>query len=273
MQKSKTKTFPLIIGVIICAIAAIAFFFAFVGVKNETNIMTAKENLPSFTNVTSAELEVTPVSQSSVTDTDLTEDEFKDEYNGEFAITSSFLAGQRIDTRRIPEDSNASFGIVLPDERVVAVTSSLAGVAGALVTAGDVVDTQITDQGGGGNTIASTGDKVLCIAVTASDCQNVIPDGVSIPEDDSQSSGQEDVIVILAVPEGDAGTLAGQPVNLALNPFCTVDTSGYFESPRGDQGKEFTCRSSDGRLAGKPQPADDTGTTGTTGVTDEDSGA
>lgn len=256
-MNNKPKKLPLIIGIGICAVAAIAFFFAYVNVRNESKIMVAKDNLAAFTYVTADDVEAVGVPKASITDNDLTEDEWKEDYNEKFTITRPFLANQRIDQRNIPSDEETSFGVVLPDERVIAVTSTVAGISGGLITAGDVVDVQISSSSatGGNNTTASEFAKVLCVAASADDCQGVIPDGVNVPSDEENSGTNSDgnMMVVLAAEEGEAASIAGQAVNLALNPFCQVGSDGYFISPR--QGQAFACNAGD-RLAAKA-PAED----------------
>lgn len=254
MNSSKTKTLPLIIGVGLCLAAAVAFFLAFTGARSQENIMVAKENISAFSYVDSSNVEAVGVAKSSITGDDLTEQEFND-LGQKFATASSFLAGQRIDSRSIA-DETASFGVVLPDERVVAATSTLAGISGGLIKAGDVVDVQAGGESSvDGTTETSTAfAKVLCVAVDPNECQAVIPDGVNIPKGDESpgNSSDQQILVILAAEENEAPLIAGKEVTLSLNPFCRVNPEGYFVSPRREDGREFVCSPDQSRIASNP---------------------
>lgn len=246
MNPSKTKTLPLIAGILLCLVAAVAFFLAFTNSRSQSNIMVAKDNISAFSYVDSSNVEASAVADSSITDNDLTEEEFQD-LGEKFAVTDSFLAGQRIDSRAIAEETS-SFGVVLPDERVVAVTSTLAGISGGLIKAGDIVDVQSggSSSDGAGDTVSGFA-KVLCVALDPNECQGVIPDGVSVPRGDQQTG--EQILVILATQQDEAGLISGKEVTLSLNPFCRVDSRGYFISPRRSQGQDFVCAPDASRLA------------------------
>ena len=255
MQRKPSKL-PLIVGVVFIVAAGIAIFGILKGVQDSVTVMTATQNLPAYSFVDSSDLEATAVPQASVTPNDLTEDEFVDQYDSEIAILGPVLAGQRIDKRYIPEAKNASFAVVLPDERVVAATSTVAGAAVGTIQAGDVVDVNSESSGISSSAATSSFAKVLCIATQPSGCQGVLPPGVKINADDSdsgssRSTSDSPVIVLLAVPQEDAAGISGQSVTLALDPFCRVDNSGYFFSPREADGEDFLCKAPSDRLASR----------------------
>jgi Flp pilus assembly protein CpaB len=247
-MNQKTKTAPLIVGIILCVVAAVAFFLALTRVRDESNIIVAKENIAAFSYVDQSNSEPVGVPKSSITENDITEKEFNDLEN-KFATSTSFLAGQRIDKRSIVK-GESSFGVVLPDERVVAVTSTVSGIGGGLIKPGDIVDVQIGGgSASGGNQTVSEFSKVLCVALDPNECQDVVPDGVKVPTSQTNS---EQIMVVLATPENDAASIAGQEVTLSLNPFCRVDARGYFFSPRASEGSGFRCAPDPSRLASKP---------------------
>lgn len=257
----KSSKLPAIIGGLFIIAAGIAVFMVLKGVSNDVNVMTAKSDIAAYSFVDSSDLTATPVPEASVTSDDLTESEFNDKYHGKFTIAAPVLSGQRIDVRDIPKQDNASFGAVLPDERVVAVTSTVPGAAVGTIQAGDVVDVAMDSTTGlsGTGANASSFDKVLCIASSASGCQGVLPPGVDInaPSDSSTSSvNNNPVLVLLAVPENDASGIAGQNVDLSLNPFCSVDNQGYFTSPQRDEGSKFLCQAPSDRIASNPPASD-----------------
>src|SRR5690606_5480272 len=139
-----------------------------------------------------------------------------------------------IDKRYIPKEKNASFAVTLPDERIVAVTSTIAGAAIGTVQAGDVVTVSTSSSPLSGGEITSEYAKVLCITSTPSGCQGILPPTVSVnsvklDESDGPSArGSGDkVIALLSVAEQDAQDLAGaSEATLTLNPFCRVDADG-----------------------------------------------
>jgi len=240
-RKSSSKSPAVIAGILIIVIS-IGFYQAVVAAKAEKNVVTAKTDLPAYSFVSDADLEFTPVPKGSITENDITEDEYHELYgeNG-LVLTERVLAGQRIDKREVAEGPQESFSVVLPDERVVAATTTLEGAAVGTIQAGDVVD--VSSEGGdmsGGGLVEFA--KVICIANTPSGCAGVLPPGVDL----SASGSGENVIVLLAVPRDSAEAVSGRQVSMALNPFCRVDRSGYFVATR--EGAEPECKAP-GRMA------------------------
>jgi hypothetical protein len=257
MNSNKSK-FPIIIAVAVILAAGIFSFILLRGIQDNVNVVVPKEDLAAYSFVGESDVDFVGVPKASVTEYDLTEDEFQNEYEGEVVISAPVLSQQRIDNRYIAADS-ASFAVVLPDERIVAATSSVAGAAVGTIQAGDVVDI----NAGGGLSVSEGGSsqyaKVLCIATQPSGCSAVLPPGVNInANDNDETTGvtQAPVIVLLATVAADASAISGQEVTLALNPFCRVDKEGYFTSPREGTGdNRFMCRAPADRLASRP-PAD-----------------
>lgn len=253
MQRKPSKL-PLILGTVFLLAGGIAIFGLLKGISDSVNVMTAAKDLPAYSFVKSGDLEVTSVPSGSVTESDLTEEEFKDKYKEELVILGPVLKGQRIDQRIVPDGDASSFAVVLPDERVVAATSTVAGAAVGTVQAGDVVDV-LVGSNDGSSLASGSFAKVLCIGTNPSDCRGILPPGVKINADDTDSgstraSSDAPVLVLLAVAEENA-SVAGQSVTLALNPFCRVDKNGYFYSPREDQGDDFLCQAPSDRLAAR----------------------
>jgi len=274
-MSDKTSKFPLIIGVVFILLAAVGAWWAISQAQNNGEVMVAKSNISAYSFVSDAELEALSVPLSSITGDDLTKKEFED-MNSKAVISNPVLSGQRIDKRYVLSAENASFAAVLPDERIVAANSSVTGAAIGTIQAGDVVD--VTVDGGA---LSSPFSKVLCIATEPSGCSAILPAGVDINADDSgdsgsSSSGDQSVLLLLAVPTDEASAISGQSVTLALNPFCRVDNNGYFFSPRAAAaGEAFVCEPPDNRDASDnpdnldgdgPAPTDGTGATGTTGT-------
>jgi hypothetical protein len=219
--------------------------------------MVAKDNIPAFSFVGEDDLEAKSVPKGSVEDDDLTKDEF-DDLEGTFVTSSPILSGQRIDNRYVISGDNSGFGGVLPDERIVAATSSVAGAAVGTIQAGDVVDIGGQD----GQSFANYA-KVLCVSKTAAGCSSVLPSGSDINASDSNTGNDDEnaVVLLLATFNSEAGSVAGQNVVLALNPFCRVDQQGYFYSPRGAEGQDFLCDAPKDRIASQRDNQDNQTTT------------
>lgn len=234
----------MIIGLIFIVCAGVAAWVAITRAQNTEEIMVAGKDLAAYSFIRSGDLKAEAVSKSSITDNNLTKAEFED-MKSEAVISSAFLEGQRIDTRNVLDDESSSFAVVLPDERVVAATSTVTGAAVGTIQAGDVVDINNEDS-------ISRFGKVICIATEPSGCKGVLPAGVTINADDSgDSQGEGSVLVLLAVPAEEATSIAGKAVNLALNPFCRVDNDGFFYSPRESENGQFDCTPPPGRQASR----------------------
>lgn len=240
-KRNTTSKLPAIIVAVLILIVGIGFYQVVVLAKNETNVVTAAHDLPAYSFVSDPELEFTPVPKGSITENDLTEEEYRELYgDGGMVLTAQVLAGQRIDKREVAEGPQESFSVVLPDERVVAATTTLTGAAVGTIQAGNVVD--VSTEGGLDGGIGVEFAKVICIANSATDCQGVLPPGVDL----SASGSSEGISLLLAVPREAADEVSGKQVTLALNPFCRVDRTGHFVPTREDGAKE--CNAGD-RLA------------------------
>jgi hypothetical protein len=235
-QMRKFKSFPLLLAIVLIGIAGIAFYLAMVGVRQEEPVMTASENLAAYTYVSGDELQVTNVPSSSITDNDLTESEYSDQFadeEGGLVLTAPLLSGQRVDQREVASGDAATFAVVTPAERVVAAATSPAGSALGAVQAGDVVDVQVESGGVGDSGAQAQFAKVLCLSVSSGDCEGILPPGaVTLPA--VEEGSEESINLLLAVDVGSASGIAGQSVVLSLNPFCKVDPEGFFIDARSD---------------------------------------
>lgn len=240
---------PLILGIIFVILAGIGAFLAISRAQNNGEIMVASEDIAAYSFVGPDQLKAQSVPKSSITGDDLTKAEFED-INSKAVITGPFLAGQRIDQRYIVAGDGASFAGVLPDERVVAASASVTGAAVGTIQAGDVVDINVD----GGTSLVDFA-KVLCIATEPSGCRALLPGGVKLSVNDSSqeqgASQGESVLLLFAVPADLASEVSGKSVTLSLNPFCRVDTKGFFYSPQAQEG--FRCQAPGGRDASNRQ--------------------
>ena len=251
---------PTVIGIVLMLGVGIAIAFAYQQARNTDNVMAAATDLAAFSFVDKEDLEVLAVPKASITDNDLTESEYDELYgDGGMVLTGLSLQGQRIDTREVASGPQESFSVVLSDERVVAATTTLSGAAVGTIQAGDVVD--IASEGGsldGG--VLSDYAKVICIASTAAGCSGVLPPGVDLTAAGDEDTGE--INLLLAVEGQSANSISGQQVSLSLNPFCRVDRSGYFYSPRGSEGA--SCDAPNSREAARNPAGDDATSSETT---------
>lgn len=236
-QRRRSSKLPLIAGAALFVIALVGFFSAYVSARSEAKIVVAAKPLPAFQQVSEGDIVFQGVPKSSITEGDITEEEFNERYGKDrlFVPTSYILQGERVQEGNAAKDPKASFAIVSPDERVVAVTASISGAAVGTIHAGDIVDVTQSGSATGGGASANFA-KVLCISDRADGCKDVIAPGVSVSAS-TESTGNDDepVNVLLAVADEDAPALAGQAVALALNPFCEVNETGAFDTRKGSQ--------------------------------------
>lgn len=232
MKPRRSSRLILLASVLLLVVALYGFYAAFVSVQNKEAVVVATKDLPAFKAVEKGDIQYKDVPKSSITSDEITKVEYEDQYvktKMAFVPTAQVLKGQRLDQRDAAKDPKASFAIVSPDERVVAVTASLSGAAVGTIHSGDIVD--VTQAGNSNGTGASASfAKVICISDKSDGCKNVIAPGISVSGDSSSNDLSDDaaVNVLLAVADEDATSLAGQTVALALNPFCSVDENGMF---------------------------------------------
>lgn len=271
-MKVKSSNKIWLIAALAAALGVMAMFYsAWNSYFSTTQVVVAARNLSPYLAVDSSAITSTGVPTKSVTKYDLTWKTYQDNYvkKGVALIPLvQVLAGQRVETGAVATTPQASFSIVKPDERIVAVTTSSAGAALGAVAPGDVVDVQTANLGGT-SAQSSSFAKVLCISTAPGACNGVLP-GQKLDTGDSSSAstGSSSVKVLLAVDANDAPSLAGATATLAVNPYCGVDQYGSFISLR----KDAPCQVPQNRLASIPSkqpapvvpaPAPNTGTTTT----------
>lgn len=260
----RNRRFPLsaVLGVVLMFIAFFGIFVGINGFMKKTTIMVANGNLAAFVDARS-HLRFQAVPTASVTSNDITAAEYDSSYKSQPVLPLvPVLDGQRLD-KRIVAVSPLSF--VLPDERVIGVTASLAQAAGGNIRSGSVVDVQGANNGLS-SASGSQFDKVLCVSQNPADCSTLVPgstfksskSGGGLVSGGGSSSGPT-VYLALAVPTADALTLGGEQVSLSLDPFCAVDRNGYFVSVQPNR----PCAAPQGRQASSP-PANETQQTTTT---------
>jgi Flp pilus assembly protein CpaB len=230
MSRLSGRFVPIVAGLLIL-LAGIGFYVAVHKATHPEAVMEASSDIAAYTSVQSSQLKAVDVPEASVTSEDLTQAEYQSKYaKGKKALitTMEVLQGDVVDKRVIASGAQSSFDIVSPDERVIAVTSTPAGAAIGTISAGDVVDVSTNSAGGSSGGAGTTFAKVICISTSIIGCQGVLPPGVSLSVTSSGSSGPgstSPVYVLLSVAAQDATALAGQQVNLALNPFCVVGST------------------------------------------------
>jgi hypothetical protein len=242
----KRFNLPLIAAALLIILAGVAFFVAIQKVQNQEAVVVAKGTIPAYTVITANDVIFQKVPVASVEPQDITQAEWN-KMKADFqpttttkqfglVATAAALQGDRIDKREVADTNNDSFSIVSPDERVVAVTATLPGVAIGTIHAGDVVDASLNSGGGSGGDVTAQYAKVICVSASAAGCESVLPAGTALSVTGGNSTqtanSSSQVYVLLSVDEADAPTIAGQQVNLVLNPFCGVNQNGYFISTR-----------------------------------------
>jgi hypothetical protein len=279
---------PLIIAIVLIAVAGIGFFTALTNEQNRVNVMVAKTTLHPFIAIQSSDIGVSAVSRSSLTPDDLTQADYKSLYTDfkdasgkaaprDLIPTFTILNGQRIDKAALvdPARPQQSFSIVLPDERVVAASSSVSGADLGVVQPGAVVDVQTA--GSGSDQVISSFAKVLCISSDPNGCTGVLGGGqkptLGKVKAGLGSSSTGAVQILLALSQGDASQIAGQQVSLSLNTYCSVDQFGFFvsvqtglrcQAPAGRMASDATLRK---KRESQSAPAATTTTPGTNGGT------
>lgn len=177
------KRFTVFFALLAVAISGFAFYSALTGAQNQQAIMVAKADVPAYTLIQKGQMVEKGVSKSSITKNDLTAKEYQELFvkpNKPLVTTARFLADQRIDKRQVVQSGQGSFAMVAPDERVVAVSTTISGAAIGTINSGDVVDVGSS----GSSSVAGGGSadfaKVLCIASTVAGCRGVLPAGVKL---------------------------------------------------------------------------------------------
>jgi hypothetical protein len=236
MNKGVSKLIP-IIAVIFILAAGGAFYAAFIRAQQLVSVVVAKQNIAAYTLVNGSEIGSVGVSKSSVTANNIKWSTYEQKYvhaHKPFITTLQVLAGDRLDSREVAPSGQSSFDVVSPDERVIAVTTSIVGAGLGTINAGDVVDVEENGGNGGSGGAGTTFAKVICIAASAAGCAGVLPPGVTLSVSSSGSSSTTSsnlVYVLLSVYTNDAAALAGQQVSLDLNPFCVFGSTASNVTP------------------------------------------
>lgn len=259
----KNKIIIIFAGALIL-LAAVGYLAAFKKAQDQVSVMVASKNLPAFIVVQESDLTVAQIPAGALSPNDLSEADYQADYVAKkvpLIPTMPVLVDAQLDKRAIADKPQASFGIVLPDERVIAVTSSVSGAALGVIQPGNIVDVH-TAGSGSGDAFVSSFAKVLCISPDPNGCKGVLASGQSstIGGDGNSKLANDGgpVKVLLVVDEGDAAQLAGEEVSLSLNTFCAVSPEGYFASTRED----MPCKVPTGRLgSSRPVTATAPGTT------------
>jgi len=213
---AKTGNPTLIVGVILAALVGLLFFIFSSGLQSKTSIMVAASDIPPFTTLTDRQLEVQSVPTDSVDPNQvLTQERYVKEGKAINRIT--ILKGQRIPIAALSNPKLASFSVVGSGETVVAVSTTVNGLAGGIITPGSVVNVY-----GGGDAGAALVQKAKVLAVgTGSSAANDIQ-----PNNKVQSSSS-DLVVLLVVNNDDAGKLlAASQVSMSYNPHLTFNSKG-----------------------------------------------
>lgn len=275
MKQNRKTRMMTIIGFALVFVVLMLFFMSTSAFQQKEEVVVANAPLVPFVRAND-QVTFKKVPKKSVEDTDLTRAEYQSNFLDKkkpLIPVIDFLPGQRIDERALTGDAASSFSAVLPDERVVSVTATLAASVLGTPRPGDVVD--ISVRGNQEGSIA-TFAKLICISAKPNGCKDVVPNSV-VGADLAGDKGA--IYMLLAVAKAEALNVAGQDVIVSLNPFCRVGDYGRFVSVRRDN----PCEAPQGRLASSPvseaekqaveppsaleQPTTTTGASTTTGTT------
>lgn len=239
------RNLPLIAAIILIGIAAFGFFSIIRGITNNEEVMVAAATLEAYTFINQDDLATEEVPESAIQDNMLTRAEYEELFFDEegrdqgTVITYPFLEGQWIVEGGLSKDPENTFAVVLPDERVAAVTASATGAGLGTIRPGDVVTATKEDSGGDRGVIVEYA-KVLCITTKANGCTDVLPGSRGAAES-SEEANEGSFYILLAVPTDFAPAISGSAVALTQDPFCRVGPEGQFI---GDQ-----CQPPDDREA------------------------
>jgi len=262
----KRLNLPLVIAIFLIAVAGVGFYSAYKKEQDQVTIMAAGSKvLVPYIAVQANQLSPVAVSKSSyISGQDLLQSDYNKLYGSNCATTCQLmipavpiLPGQRVDVNALvgqgkanPTQAEQSFSIVLPDERVVAVSATVSGAILGVVLPGDVVDVQAA--GNGSAQFVSTFAKVLCVSTSASGCKGVLAAGESPSVGNASITNGPSggpVQILLAVAQGDADQIAGQQVTLSKNTYCAVDPFGFFVSVQS----QLRCNPPADRMASDQQ--------------------
>lgn len=226
------KNLPLFAALVLIGVAAFGFFSIIRGITNNEEVMVAASTLEAYTFVNQDDLESTEVPQAAVSDDMITRSEYEELFFDEegrdlgTVITYPFLEGQWLVEGGLSKNPENTFAVVLPDERVAAVTASATGAGLGTIRPGDVVTATKEDSGGERGVVVDY-SKVLCITTRANGCTDVLP-GSRGQSETSQEASEGSFYILLAVPKDFAPQISGSAVALTQDPFCRVGPEGQF---------------------------------------------
>lgn len=180
------------------------------------------------------------------------------EFDGVVFFEQNVLEGEIIDRRKLGGNAVGSLSVVLgPEERVVAVTSSVVGTAGNIIRAGDVVAV----VGGDGGTLADYA-KVISVGVGAEAGRRAVGADSDNPESTDEQQQQQNastMTLLLGVSSDEAQLIASdnQGVAFVFNPFCKVQADGSIK-PIDKPGAADACPEQVGADAAEDTDADKT---------------
>jgi len=193
--------------------------------------MIAKGNIPAFSTITPGILEAQTVPKESITDGDLTLEQFEKNSAGGNSLVNriELIAGQRVPLGAVTESSTGSLAAVKNGERVIALNATFSGSVAGIAIAGSVVDVYAGAGAGAqnGSQAIVENAKVLALGVGAAATANVRPGVKSKDQSQSDTSTGEGIVVVLIVPASDAAALlALSQASLALNPRLSFTENG-----------------------------------------------
>lgn len=271
MAPPKRSNLTLIMGIAAIILLAILLFAFLTSLRPDTvKALVPKEDIGAFQPVTEDSFDYADVPTNSPEleglATEATLEGAKEKATAEeqregiwLFSTQTLPKGKIFYADNLTNNSDAGCAIVSPDERVIAVTTTLPGGVAGAVRSGSVVDVSTPGSELGGS---ATYSKVLAVGSTEGINGDICGVPASAPPGDGNNPGRSDgVIMALAVEAAQAQGISGQEVVITLNPFCTVKPTKRYGgiivpvSPEAAAG----CAPSSSRIAGRQPVVEDAG--------------
>ena len=215
----------LIIGILLAVAVGVLFWVLTTQLQEKGQVMVAKGNIPAFSTITAAQLEAQTVPKDSITEGDLSKQEFdKRTSSGQGLVNRiELIAGQRVPLGAVGASSTGSLAAVKQGERVVSLNATFAGAVAGIAVAGSVVDVYSGAGAGNDGAVVVENAKVLALGAGNSAGANVRP-GNKLQGEEGSSN---EIVVVLAVPSEDAEKLLSlAQASLALDPRLSFTENG-----------------------------------------------
>lgn len=233
MSTRKPFNLTLILGIAGIVAAAIALAVVIIASQPaKTTFLVPSGDIPAYREISANQLTEVQVNDDQALGGFLTVAEAnKLAADGKRLYSLSPLSkGMLVPEGSVSNDATNSLQVVSPDETLVGATTTLPGSLIGSIVPGRVVNVIVGGNSGGSAEFA----KVIAIGGANA---AVGLSGVEKPVSGSgsESTGSDDIQVILAVAKADAALIAGQDVSMTLHPFCEITPQGSIVPTSDDQ--------------------------------------